>query len=219
MVSISIIHTLCQGYTAQNVSLNVTIPTFPGVTLVASVNNWITFQQRIDGTTSFSLPWANYAQGFGTWNRNYWMGLEKVYQITNAGYGYTLRVEYMIAGVGWYSTEYDAFWIDSSAQKYALHVSRYAWGDGGDFLNSPYSGCMHNGMKFTTSDSDNDLNPSGNCASQFSSAFWYNNCWVVNFNGVYGSNFKLYSCFVTGDCSVANPAWIASASRMMMKVA
>lgn len=45
----------------------------------------------------------------------------------------------------------------------------------------------HNGMQFSTPDKDNDKSTS-NCAQQYKSAFWFNNCYSADPNGVYYNN-------------------------------
>ena len=57
--------------------MNLTIPTL-GTSPVMTVNNWIIFQQRVDGNLSFTLGWVPYRDGFGTLGGNYWMGNEAV---------------------------------------------------------------------------------------------------------------------------------------------
>ena len=42
----------------------------------------------------------------------------------------------------------------------------------------------HNGMRFSTFDSDHDIS-SGNCAAGFKGAWWYSSCHDANLNGLY----------------------------------
>jgi len=44
---------------------------------------------------------------------------------------------------------------------------------------------LHNRMKFTTRDIENDLWPRGNCAVFYHGAFWHNACHHANPNGLY----------------------------------
>ena len=44
---------------------------------------------------------------------------------------------------------------------------------------------VHDGMKFSTYDRDNDLQIGGNCALDFRGGWWYNNCYAANLNGHY----------------------------------
>ena len=65
----------------------------PASILVTSVNGWVVIQQRMDGGTSFNRTWVDYKNGFGTYNRNFWLGLENMYRITASGV-YRLRFEF-----------------------------------------------------------------------------------------------------------------------------
>ncbi|ESO01653.1 hypothetical protein HELRODRAFT_140925, partial [Helobdella robusta] len=53
---------------------------------------WLVIQQRIDGSLSFNKSWASYKSGFGIYYRNFWLGLEKMHQLT-ASADYRLRFE------------------------------------------------------------------------------------------------------------------------------
>ena len=194
--------------------MDISIPTFANPTTVQSVNNWIVFQQCLDNF-NFNLHWSAYKVGFGSNTGSFWLGLEKIYQITNSGH-YMLRME-MLVQTGawadqWISAEYDIFYIDSEPDLYTIHVTGYS-GDSGDVMN--LSGTqMVNGMPFTTNDRDNDL-ASLNCANNPPSGptrcgWWYNSCAGVTLNGAYGkSGFGL----LTPDLKW-NRLWIG---RMMMK--
>uniref|UniRef100_A0A182IPY7 Fibrinogen C-terminal domain-containing protein n=1 Tax=Anopheles atroparvus TaxID=41427 RepID=A0A182IPY7_ANOAO len=53
---------------------------------------WIVFQHRSDGKVNFYRNWADYREGFGNLNGEFWLGLEYVYQITSSR-PYELMVE------------------------------------------------------------------------------------------------------------------------------
>ena len=51
-------------------------------------------------------------------------------------------------------------------------------------LSTEDSFSYHNGMMFTTKDSDNDK-LGGNCAATYGNGWWFNACHHTNLNGVY----------------------------------
>ncbi|ESN94008.1 hypothetical protein HELRODRAFT_144776, partial [Helobdella robusta] len=146
---------------------------------------WIVIQQRIDGSQSFNQNWAKYKSGFGTYDKNFWLGLEKMHQLT-ASADYRLRFEVLIRGV-WYSDEYDHFKVCTEFEKYSLNVSGYR-GDKCDVLNSPNPILVQNGMNFSTPDQDNDLHETFHCALDNLSGNWYNHCYYQRLNNFYGSS-------------------------------
>merc|ERR550534_2474562 len=44
---------------------------------------WLVFQRRTGPELNFTEDWANYKHGFGTVIGDQWLGLEKLYQLTN----------------------------------------------------------------------------------------------------------------------------------------
>ena len=181
---------------------------------MTSVNGWIVIQQRITANTSFALPWANYTAGFGTYNDNFWLGLEKVYQLT-ANKRYKLRFELLQTNGQWMSAEYDGFSLGGAATYYTIHVSGFTGDTGscGDVMNTTYSNNqVHNGMKFTTVDQDHDLS-SGNCATSRGGGWWYNDCVFLNLNMDVG-NGLLKPYVYTGSGSLFE---FLTATRMMIK--
>ena len=172
----------------NNVTLNFTIAPLPNPVLVTSVNGWIVIQQRVDGSTSFYKPWLDYKNGFGTYNLNFWFGLERMYRITTSCV-YKLRLEFRLLNGTWLSAEYDTFYLDDEAANYTLHVSGFS-GDGGNFLNPNDPIRSHNGMQFSTYDMDHDFATYSNCSTMFGGGggFWFNACSWIKPNGAYGTS-------------------------------
>jgi len=60
-----------------------------------TINGWILMQRKVTGgSVSFVQNWAEYRDGFGspTGNDNYWLGLEKIFRLTQYG-NVSLRIE------------------------------------------------------------------------------------------------------------------------------
>ena len=158
----------------------------------------------------FNKNWISYKTGFGSVCGKYWLGLEKLHQLTTNGGAYSLRVEVLSNTTSmWYSAEYWSFVIVSESQGYAIHVFGYS-GDAGDAFNvATYSNWVTNGMMFSTPDRDNTGNTNG-CSSNF--GWWLKNCGTVSLSsanvGFWGTlKFK----------NIA-PDYYVSKSRMMLKI-
>lgn len=88
--------------------------------------------------------------------------------------------------------DYNMFRIGSEADKYRLTYGFYYGGDAGDAFDGFDFGddpsdkffTSHNGMQFSTYDSDNDKYH-GNCAEQEGSGWWMNRCHAAHLNGKY----------------------------------
>jgi len=107
--------------------------------------------------------------GFGGKTCNYWLGNELLHQLTKDGQ-YRVRFDVQALSSGqWYWAEYDTFFVYSEATRYRLTVGGYS-GNAGDAM------AYHNGMNFTSYDSDNDEKSGNNCAANRGGGFWYKNC-------------------------------------------
>ncbi|XP_043861313.1 tenascin-N [Dromiciops gliroides] len=139
---------------------------------------WIVFQRRNTGQLDFFKRWRNYVEGFGDPMREFWLGLEKLHNLTTGTpVRYEVRVDLQTANESAYAV-YDFFQVASSKDRYKLTVGKYR-GTAGDALS------YHNGWKFTTFDRDNDIALS-NCALTHHGGWWYKNCHLANPNGRYG---------------------------------
>ncbi|XP_045625344.1 tenascin-N [Procambarus clarkii] len=139
-------------------------------------------RRRQDPQLDFRRSWDTYARGFGDPDGEYWIGLETLYRLTK-GNPYSLRVH-----MTWEDEEatslYHFFSVGPSRSNdhgYELSVGGYNESStGGDAME------YHNGMDFTTYDSDNDGATGGSC-SEWSGGggWWFNFCYYSNPTGIY----------------------------------
>ena len=154
---------------------------------------WTVFQRRTDGSEKFYRNWNDYKVGFGQLHHEHWLGNTHLFTMTlQALYpsGSELRVDLQDwTGARRYA-KYASFQIGSELTKFQMNIGGYTGNVGDSMVNE------HNGMKFSTFDSDNDLN-SGNCAIGNFGAWWYNNCHWSNLNGKY-YDFAKFGATATG---------------------
>ncbi|KAM8708475.1 hypothetical protein ACLKA7_015450 [Drosophila subpalustris] len=151
-------------------------------------NGWTVVQRRFDGSENFYRNWSEYRNGFGSLQGEFFMGLEKLHQMTTSQ-PYELYIELVdFAGEGRHA-RYDSFRIGSEDEAYMLKSLGVYSGSAGSALN--YN--LHD--KFTTFDRDND-NWSGNCAKYYSSGWWFNLYGNSNLNG------KYFDCEVQSEESI-----------------
>ncbi|XP_078090793.1 microfibril-associated glycoprotein 4-like isoform X2 [Mustelus asterias] len=142
---------------------------------------WTVFQTRKDGSVDFYRGWADYKQGFGTADGEYWLGLENIHSLT-ARRRYELRIDLEDFENKTVYAKYKEFALSPTAinaeeNGYRLQVQGFLDGGAGDSL------AYHNGLKFSTFDK-NHQGPF-NCAQNNSGAFWYKSCHTANLNGLY----------------------------------
>jgi len=94
-------------------------------------------------------------------------------------------------GGQWQSAEYSTFSISDEAGKYQLSVSGYS-GDSVDAM-AGNSNANNNadGMKFSTPDQDNDLNPSINRAAIGGGGWWFGDWSNSRINGYRNGRWRL----------------------------
>ena len=168
---------------------------------------WIVIQRRFDDTDAFEdKGWDDYKKGFGNRFGNYWMGLEKIHEITKSS-DYDLYVGFarpFISSAFDYAV-YTNFKVGDGAGKYkmtfgALDTSRSS----SSLADNSDSFKKHNGSKFSTpgEGNDNDGFDNRNCAEPSSGVlyggWWFGDdgaasntatpqCYSTNLNGKYYS--------------------------------
>ncbi|KFM82852.1 Techylectin-5A, partial [Stegodyphus mimosarum] len=140
---------------------------------------WTVLQRRGDFDSAedyFFRDWLNYKNGFGDLQKDFWIGNDAIFALTNQRLNLVKFVLTDWESNTTYAT-YDKFWIDDEEHNYTLHAQGYR-GTAGDSFSKK------NGMAFTTKDRDNDNYPK-NCAVACKGAWWYTGCHASNLNGYY----------------------------------
>ena len=140
---------------------------------------WTVFHKPVDGFVGFYRGWEEYKNGFGDVRGEFWLGNEKVHQLTEIPS--QLRVEIKLRNNEIKYAKYSNFTVTNQPTNYTLFVGFFS-GTAKDKL------AYHNGMSFSTRDRDNDKN-SGNCAISRASAWWYNSCYHSDLNAPYGHSY------------------------------
>ena len=140
---------------------------------------WTVFHKRFNGFVGFYRGWEEYKNGFGDVRGEFWLGNEKIHQLTEIPS--QLRVEINTTSPGYKYAKYSNFTVTNEASNYTLFIGFYS-GTAGDMLT------YHNEMAFTTKDRDNDKQKSYNRAVNYRGAWWFKACLNSNLNGNYGDS-------------------------------
>ncbi|XP_063910728.1 angiopoietin-4 [Zophobas morio] len=143
---------------------------------------WTVIQRRDDfgdPRENFNRDWNDYKNGFGDPAKEFWLGNENIYMLTN-NEEYILRVELEDFEGNKRYAQYSHFKIFSEAEYYKLEIDGYE-GNAGDSLNDPWYGS--NNSPFSTYNRDNDRS-SLNCASMLKGGWWWKSC-GRGLNGLY----------------------------------
>lgn len=145
---------------------------------------WTVIQRRINGSIDFYRNWQDYKHGFGDLRTEFWLGNDKIHQLTNQG-RYVLRIDLKPWDSSARTTEYGQFSLDNENENYKLHISDYrsSQSTAGDSLSSPWDNA--NGAPFSTFDRDHDNLFYDNCALTYHGAWWFTSCFQSHLNGAY----------------------------------
>jgi hypothetical protein len=105
--------------------------------------SWTVIHTRYDGSVNFYRSWYDYKEGFGNLGGEFWLGLEKIHELTSNKL-HELRIEMQnFEGVKTVA-KYSLFHIGDEASGYSLKMLGAFSGDAGDSLS------YHAGMRFST---------------------------------------------------------------------
>ena len=110
----------------------------------------IVVQRRQNGSSvDYNRTWQEYEDGFGSLTGGFWYGLRALHCLTGQG-GWEMRMDIKLANDTNIFLQYEQFKVASATDKYKLTVGGFQGA-----TSDPMA--YHNGMYFTTKDSDNDL--------------------------------------------------------------
>ncbi|GFS95574.1 techylectin-5A [Nephila pilipes] len=135
---------------------------------------WTVIQRRGDypEQQDFYQNWTSYKNGFGDITRDFWLGNDNIYALSNQKV-YEVRFDLQDAKGDHRYALYKSFWIDDEHASYALHINDYS-GNAGDSMQ------YHDGYKFSTKDRNNNK-----CARMLKGGWWYLDWAHTNLNGIY----------------------------------
>uniref|UniRef100_A0A8C5LR10 Fibrinogen C-terminal domain-containing protein n=1 Tax=Leptobrachium leishanense TaxID=445787 RepID=A0A8C5LR10_9ANUR len=156
--------------------------------------------------------WTTYKYGFGNVLTEFWLGNEYIHLLT-------AQAPYMVRFVmtdkndkEWYA-DYDIFSIDKEVNGYTLRLGRFS-GTAPDFLTTFDTNNVHDNMRFSTKDKDQDRSTS-HCAASYG-GWWYDNCQLVHFNA---KGYILWKNVCSGDCSQAKIMVKPTETKEMIQIA
>ncbi|XP_026882487.2 angiopoietin-related protein 3 [Electrophorus electricus] len=132
-------------------------------------------QRRVDGSLDFDQNWDKYELGFGSLEKEFWLGLAKIYSIASQG-EYILNIQLEDWKEERRFVEY-MFTLDGPASHYTIHLTLLSG-------NVPDAMSNHTGM-FSTNNKDNNQHKDSNCAPNYTGGWWFNACGDTNLNGPY----------------------------------
>ncbi|XP_034478150.1 fibrinogen-like protein A [Drosophila innubila] len=141
-------------------------------------HGWTLIQQRLNGSRNFYRGWDEYREGFGDFNDEFFIGLEKLHHmLASQPHQLYIRMENWKRQFSY--ANYDNFGVGAESSDYKLlSLGKYS-GDTTDAMR------RNEGMKFSTYDRDNDMYNTESCAQILKDGWWHAACSDCNLNGIY----------------------------------
>ncbi|EAT41680.1 AAEL006702-PA [Aedes aegypti] len=132
---------------------------------------WLVLQNRYDGSISFNRSWDEYRNGFGNTEQEYWLGLEKIHQVTM---NQTHELLIVIENFTDFSAHeiYSGFRVENEATNYTLRLSNEEYSYHGTARDSFW---VYRNEQFSTYDRINDKSIL-DCSILTGSGHWHYDC-------------------------------------------
>ncbi|XP_054826280.1 fibrinogen-like protein 1-like protein [Eublepharis macularius] len=132
-------------------------------------------KNEVNQKAPWSNTWDAYKRGFGDLLGNHWLGNEFIHLLTNQN-AFTVRFLIVDSNGKTKNADYHSFKVDSEDNGYALRLGNYS-GNAGDALTTVGESGVHDNMRFSSQDRDNDRRSDTNCALDNAGGWWYDNCY------------------------------------------
>ncbi|XP_065503547.1 fibrinogen-like protein 1-like protein [Caloenas nicobarica] len=141
---------------------------------------WTVIQRnQKDTPVTWAESWSTYKYGFGSVRGEYWLGTEYIHQIAKQKV-YQVRFIIQDSTDSTSFADYNLFSVEDESHGYRLRLGSYT-GTAGDAMTSDNPKTMHDNMKFSTKDRDQDTY-SKNCAYSYEGGWWFSACYSVRLN-------------------------------------
>ncbi|XP_067394253.1 fibrinogen-like protein 1-like protein [Emydura macquarii macquarii] len=141
---------------------------------------WTVIQRnRHDTQITWAESWSTYKYGFGNVQGDHWLGTEYIYQLAKQKV-YQVRFVIHDASNAIKYSDYNFFGLEDESNGYKLRLGFYN-GTAGDAMATNNPNAVHDNMKFSTKDLDQDTY-SANCASSYGGGWWYSACYSARLN-------------------------------------
>lgn len=131
-------------------------------------HGWTVIQRRFNGSVDFYRTWDQYRKGFGSFNGEFFIGLDRLHNLT-ASTPHELHIQLEDFENETRYAGYSNFMVGNLTELYNLKSLGNYTGNAGNAL-------VYNlNQNFSTYDMDNDFDDE-NCAEGFHGAWWYKAC-------------------------------------------
>ncbi|XP_063296754.1 fibrinogen-like protein 1-like protein [Pelobates fuscus] len=157
---------------------------------------WTVIQKNSFNTEiTWTVAWKTYKFTFGNMASDHWLGHYYIHLLTVQKWNKVKIILVDSKNTTRYA-EYDSIYVKDEDHGYQLRLGTYS-GDAGDSMTSNSLTNMHDNMKFSTHDRDNDRSYNKNCADKEGGGWWYDSCYVAQLNkqnGIHWATLCDHNC-------------------------
>ncbi|KAG8547794.1 hypothetical protein GDO81_027478 [Engystomops pustulosus] len=142
---------------------------------------WTVIQRNsYDTDITWSETWTAYQHGFGNIELDHYLGNRFINLLTAQKLNMVRFVLADSENRTWHA-DYDSIYLTNQTDKFRLRLGTYE-GDAGDAMSSATYKNLHDNMRFSTFDDDNDRLYNTNCANEHGGGWWFDSCYDAHLN-------------------------------------